>query len=614
MSSSIRTTPDRWFYFGLITLVLWFITYLGMAEYARWQREHYMYFTDGDMLMRYLRILDLVETGDWYNNFIRRDNYPHGNLIPWTRLFDFLILGPAYLFKSVAALSWKNAIFWSGTIISPVLFLIASCGFLWATIPLRLREYEVLVALLFFVLNPYILNTFAFGRGDHHSLLCCLFVFGLGYGLRLVEQNESRKYQLLLIVVLALGLWVSAEFMAVIFFCMLPLAVLYAMGNISAAQTIRNLASGLLALLIPLILIEKPPSDFFLVENDRISIVHVALFVMVTLLTWGALKLQPVLHDTKKRILAMCAAFALLFTVMNLLFPRFYLGPLAAYTSEQVKLWLPNIAETFDIRYIGDQIILFCCVVLGMSYFGLYTAYTKKEVSLPGVLFLSGFLLGFALLFALALRWNYYIMPALAMGGALFLHYISETIHRVRQRYKQAIAHVLLAVFLGVVLYLPYYTGLNHMTGRGVVHGYYDDCETASLYMIENNAFGRNINFDNVVVMSVDNVTPWLLFWTGARTIGSNYTRNVEGMIDAVTFYRTQDAAVFSDILKRRKVRYILACRRDNPDEKSQITHLIRGDKRYAQWQRMPYKKPALKLFKKPLPDAYYPLVFRRRD
>jgi asparagine N-glycosylation enzyme membrane subunit Stt3 len=47
-------------------------------------------------MMRYVRVLALAMTGDWYDNVIARDNYPFGLVLSWTRLFDLLILLPAY--------------------------------------------------------------------------------------------------------------------------------------------------------------------------------------------------------------------------------------------------------------------------------------------------------------------------------------------------------------------------------------------------------------------------------------------------------------------------------------------------------------------------------------
>src|SRR5271157_1303291 len=88
---------------------------------GRWIRKGDL--IDSDCYQRLNRVVQLHETGKWYDSVLAKSNAPYGEHLHWTRPLDVLLLTGAWLATPLAG--FKDSLFWWGVLISPFL-LIAS--------------------------------------------------------------------------------------------------------------------------------------------------------------------------------------------------------------------------------------------------------------------------------------------------------------------------------------------------------------------------------------------------------------------------------------------------------------------------------------------------------
>jgi hypothetical protein len=78
--------------------------------------------------MRLVRVEALWQDGNWYDTVSRRSNTPYGERLHWTRPLDaLLIAGAAPL---VPIVGQRQALYWWGVVISPLLHILTLLAFL----------------------------------------------------------------------------------------------------------------------------------------------------------------------------------------------------------------------------------------------------------------------------------------------------------------------------------------------------------------------------------------------------------------------------------------------------------------------------------------------------
>ena len=87
-----------------------------------------------DSYMRLHRVLQLYETGDWYDGFNPRTNAPYGELIHWSRLLDMLLFAGAWIGSAVT--EFRHALFVWGVLVGPALLIALVPIWSWGTRPL----------------------------------------------------------------------------------------------------------------------------------------------------------------------------------------------------------------------------------------------------------------------------------------------------------------------------------------------------------------------------------------------------------------------------------------------------------------------------------------------
>ncbi len=231
---------------------------------------------DTDAYMRLVRVLDLHASGDWFDARLLRVNPPEGHVQHWTRFLDALLLGGAWLLEPF--LGFRTGLHLWGVLISPVLLALAIVALDWATVPVLGRDAR-LFACLAFLLEPSIQAYTIIGRPDHHSLLLALFVVQLGLTFRLLLRPERRP-ALAAGVIAAISFWVSPEAVLAIAVTLGALGLYWLLGDLRMSRVSRDFMLATTLTLGLALVVERGPG-LLVIENDRLSLLHVALFAAI---------------------------------------------------------------------------------------------------------------------------------------------------------------------------------------------------------------------------------------------------------------------------------------------------------------------------------------------
>ncbi len=325
---------------------------------------HHGDFADGDSYARLLRVEQLLATGQWFDSSLPRINPPFGGSLHWTRPFDALLIALALPLQPL--LGMKDALYWAGAAISPLLHLGAAAAMAWAAAPLIGRAAALvaggLTAIQFGVLGYALV-----GHADHHVLIGLIAVVAFGFTVRaLLAADTGSRDALFAGVALAAGTWVGTETQIPMALAMLAFGVPWLKGEAGAGERSLALALGVVGSLAIALLIERGPVGFFAVEYDRLSVVHLTQAALITAFWSAVASLRRRGREPRGivgRLLLAIAGVALLAVAMRLLFPRILVNPLKDFDPLILKIFdaINEYAPIGDIQhfvlYVGVAIL-----------------------------------------------------------------------------------------------------------------------------------------------------------------------------------------------------------------------------------------------------------------
>lgn len=265
---------------GLIQFLFVVTGTMGIADGA---------LADTDAYMRMVRVQELHTSGNWFDATLPRVNPPEGHVQHWTRPLDAVLLAGALLLKPL--LGFDDALHLFGVLISPIMLALTVLALDWAARPILSREAR-LIACLALLLQMFVMAYTIIGRPDHHSLLFLLFTLALGLGGRLLLTPDARGPAAAAGAVVAVGIWVSLEALVFIAVVLFTLGLYWLLGDRRIATALRNMLGAATACLVVALLIERGPVGLLAVENDRLSILHATLFLLLALF-WTIVDARP---------------------------------------------------------------------------------------------------------------------------------------------------------------------------------------------------------------------------------------------------------------------------------------------------------------------------------
>jgi hypothetical protein len=304
-----------------------------------------------DGYMRLLRVIELAQGGAWYDPISERSNAPYGEVLHWTRPLDVILLlgrglGAVFTDFQTALLVWA-------ALFGPALHILTLLVLLWAFATLLDRAGLKLLGLLFAV-QFFITFQFAVGRLDHYGLNILLFIWQMGFAVRLSRGDCARHIVPLAALAAAFALWISIEGglgTAMILAALTTAWIINGRGFLDSMA--RFLAFLCLGLAVALAL-ERPPGDLLAVEYDRLSIVHLALFVLLALITQAARLFPMAATRPMHRLILVSAGATAIVMVFALWVPDIIHGPMARMAPLVAEVWFSNNAEVSPILQLDD--------------------------------------------------------------------------------------------------------------------------------------------------------------------------------------------------------------------------------------------------------------------
>ena len=498
---------------------------------------------DGELLgtdayMRLVRVAGLHETGAWYDATVARSNAPDGEVLHWTRPLDILLLAGAWVLTPI--LGFRDALFFAGAFVSPLLWVFTGVAFVWAGEPFFGRSGRTL-AMVAFLVQPAVMDYSLAGRADHHMLLLLIFVVSFGLTARMLLTPFRVGLVLAAGAVTGLGLWVGPEFLLALLAALAAMTLAWVLHGAAGARKNRGFAIGLAVTVALALLAERPLAAILTEEHDRLSIVHFTI-TLLALGFWSAIGLIEGRGGwtggiTGRLVIALIGA-AMAGGLLYLLYPKFFAGPMVDIDPRVIPIWLDKIVEMqpllpTDARNAG-LLLYYLGAALVCLPFLLWLG--VRERSRP--LMLAWLYVGLSLAIYLPLA---VFQVRLATYPELLMALVIVTlIGRVRRRLDRDtlggdLARALVTVGLLVgfsAAGLALYQGIPAVAGVPAVAkgsgGAICRLKDMAAYLDQPGGFGRR---RHTILATVD-YGPELLYRTRHAVIATPYHRN-PGIIDA---------------------------------------------------------------------------------
>ncbi len=532
---------------------------------------------DTDSYMKLLRIEQLLTTGAWFDGAIARSNAPFGETLHWTRLFDIVVVALAAPLLPLVEL--KRALYLVGVAVSPLLHLGLGIAMLWAFRPVwqRCDRPAILLALIVTLLQTGIAGYALAGRADHHVMLMVLFTLAFGCFLRMMVPapggaaagSRGLAPASLAGLACALGLWSSVELLPVAAVGAVAGGIAWIIRGHDFEPSNRRFAFSFVAFSAAALIVERPPSQYFAAEYDRISIAQIAAAGAVAL-TWlliGASRRWLSRGETRgeRMIVAACAAAAA-GLALYFLFPPLFAGPSASFDPALRSIWLERVTEMRPLwpGTAADAAKLFA--YCGTAMFALPVVVHRLWRRERGPEWAQWLVLGVGLAaaapIALAhLRYSAYCEILAAPALAVIVHGFFAWSRRLRAMASRVVIRV---VALAAFFLAPFGAAAAVQPARpsGAPKSEAEVQESCGVRHVLSALVGPESPWRgrSIVILTHIDLGPEMLYRTPHRVIGTPYHRNRAGLADNVAAMGGKPEAARA-IVGARKVEAVLICR-----------------------------------------------------
>ncbi|MCZ6605277.1 MAG: hypothetical protein O7A03_09065, partial [Alphaproteobacteria bacterium] len=260
-----------------------------------------------DSYMRLNRVVQLWQTGAWFDPVYHRIDPPVGHIQHWTRPMDLVLLAGA----AVAApfVGFEAGLYGWAVAVNPVLHIAALFAVLWAAAAIIERRWLWLVPMLFIV-QPGIFSAFMVARPDHHGLIVLTVIGFVGASLRLLRTPSRGRVAVAAGVLTALALWISIETLIVVVPAIAVLGLKWLAGSRSndatPARAIAQLSAAAALVAATALVVEHGPR-WLDRAYDTLSLAHTALFALTAIL-WALLAHMAPGRPARRIVFAVAAA------------------------------------------------------------------------------------------------------------------------------------------------------------------------------------------------------------------------------------------------------------------------------------------------------------------
>ena len=520
---------------------------------------------DTDCYMRLNRVLQLHETGEWFDTMSHRSNAPYGETLHWTRPLDVLLLAGAW-FLSIFV-DFKTGLFWWGVIISPMLLAFTLPALYWAGRPVL--DHKGLSYIGFIFLCQFgVLAHFMAARPDHHSLLLLLFVISIGLGIRILLQPFKAGLCYAAGIIGSLAMWISVESMAPLFMSLLVFGLLWIATNKDFSRKNYHFCLSLFLGTAIVLFLERPLYGLCQIQYDRISIVHWGILGLISLF-WFVLvtieRYSNLCHCRTNRLTVCLTGVLLIGAMVYFFFPGFFKGPYADVDPRIVPIWLDKVNEVKPLfspeRKLSSILLLLGPAIPGLPF--VIYLFFKTHCNKRKWLFILIGLVIFIPLSLYQIRWITY-------AEILLLFPLAELLSRVLKweelvipsRLKPSARVFTVSAFLMSFLFIPL------VISASVGQTKQADAENSKTVFLPQlcryleGAGGPGVETRRILAF-ID-FGPEILYRTRHEVIATPYHRNAEGIMDAYNIMTSTNNEDAYRLIRKRGVDTIILCPESN--------------------------------------------------
>jgi 4-amino-4-deoxy-L-arabinose transferase-like glycosyltransferase len=520
---------------------------------------------DPDSYLRLLTILELREGAPWFEDVTPRLAAPEGLVNQWTRPLDLLVLLPALAIEALAGLPAREALVWSGILVSPLTHVAAILAAAWAA-GIAWGGRAPWYAALVMAGTPAVATYSALGRPDHHGLIIALLTLGLGAALRAAMPGGRARDAALAGAAFGLATWSGPEalIVAVPALAAFGLAALLAEDGRALARRGLACSLGLAAACAIGIAAEHRPAAWLVAEYDRLSVHHLGLALLA-----GAVFAVAAAAGARPRPMRAAlsgAAGLAAFAALLALFPGTLRGPLANADAAYLALFHPTIQENQPLPPFGPgdpweaAIYIAGGAPLGLLALWLALPGWRRDGRWPAALVLAlPLLAGLAATFG-ARRFGMDLAPPAAIAAAGLVGLVLQARRPRSEALRASLATLL---FFGA-LAVPF-LGLRAQEAPGSTA-----VRAEATARCDWTAMGRWLGAARpgvapgapapVLIASDVFEGPELAWRTPYRVVATPHHRAGPAIEDTLGFFAATDPEAARAIAARRQVALVLAC------------------------------------------------------
>ena len=525
---------------------------------------------DGDSYARLVRVERLVETGGWFDSSLPRANAPFGGSLHWTRPFDVMLIALAMPLEPL--LGFKQALFWSGAMISPLLHVLVAMATLWASLPLLGRAGAAIAGALT-AAQFGILGYATVGHADHHMLFALLAVGAFGFTVRalLAAENGGRP-AFWAGVVLAAGFWVGTEAQVTIALCVLAAGLAWVAGVPESPRTNQRLALGLALGVALALFAERGPAGYLDVQYDRLSIVHLTSVVLLLAFWSGVAAFAGRGEDRPgspgarlgMRLGAGVLGAAAVVGVTGVLFPEVLVGPIDQYDPElrAIHATVPEFAPIADVPHF--------LILLGTVVFAAPWAAWRLREAWPHPKFWAWFLFAAALAVYMAfavswVRWSLYAGLVLSVFLADLMVAADAAIDRRFVLPRRLLVKIAAMLILAAGPLVAGVAGVRGGTSASATAPEDTVSVAGDPRPCPLQAMSRQLNAPPWgtrprTILASANFGAELLYRTPHKVLGTFHHPNTPGILDSVRILGGAEESATLALIRKRKIDLILIC------------------------------------------------------
>ncbi len=550
---------------------IWFLTvvivllFIALYMQGRWcvQKGE---LADTDCYTRLNRVVQLHESGKWYDSNYPRSNVPFGENLHWTRPLDVLLLTGAWLASPLT--DFKTGLFWWGVLISPFLLAASLMILPWTFRPM-LSDDSNLTSLLF-IFQFGAMAAYSIGRPDHHSLLGLIFIINIGLILRLILGSLNKTLCFIAGMASAFSLWIHVESLLLIFLSFLLLGLFWIFDD-DNDDFIRKNVYYSIALFVftgAALILEYPWYNLKSIEYDEVSLVHWFIFGLVSLFWIVVFSLRrhhvfPEQGRTWRFIISSLGA-ATVALCLWLFFPAFYRGGYADIDPRIVPIWLNKVVEVqppLSRDFLIPLIQLLSSAVMGILYI-IFILWKEPDKNLKGWIFILSGILLFASAGIFERRLLLYgNIVTLAPLAAILGRMLRWEVNHVKLLFRVFILPVTIISFC-VVFLLP-----GIICGK-IVEKNDESRQKEKVVPLSQLCDALN-KLDagqarKIRILAFIDYGPQILYRTRYEIIGTPYHRNAQGILDTYKIMTAKSDDEAHELIRKRKIDMILVSNASN--------------------------------------------------